>query len=140
MTIGILHADVSSVMDVVADVLAGAETIYAASKRSRDDAQQANWGTPRDSYSGTTATPESDKAGEGDEVVKEDFEPRAEAIQAVPVDIEEHAEGYTLYMDVPGLQKSDVKASCRSGMTKISKILPKAVTDTLQKHRETLTE
>ena len=98
-------------MDVVADVLAGAETIYAASKRSKDEGEQASWANSRQSYSEATATPNKENAGDGDEPIKEDFEPRAEVIQAVPVDIEEHAEGYTLYMDVPGLQKSDVKAS-----------------------------
>lgn len=35
----------------------------------------------------------------------------AEKPMVVPVDVEEREDGYSLVMDVPGLQKSDVKVS-----------------------------
>lgn len=33
---------------------------------------------------------------------------------AVAVDVEEHEDGYSLYMDVPGLQKSDIKVEAQT--------------------------
>ena len=39
----------------------------------------------------------------------EEADPAAEERIWCPVDVEEHADGYSLWMDVPGLQKSDIK-------------------------------
>ncbi len=104
-------------MDVVADVLAGAENIYAASKRSRDEAQQDNRANPRQTYPETEAASQAEGA-DRNEAPREDAESKPEVVQAVPVDIEEHAEGYTLFMDVPGLQKSDVKVNSEAANIK----------------------
>ena len=40
----------------------------------------------------------------------QEADPAAEERIWCPVDVEEHADGYSLWMDVPGLQKSDIKA------------------------------
>lgn len=113
---GFLCADVNTVMDVVADVLAGAESVYAASKRTRDETpfnpEDPNWANRRQSYADTTATSqgEANSAKDG----QEPKDTAEEILRAIPVDVEEHPEEYVLYMDVPGLQKSDVKVHIQS--------------------------
>ena len=109
-------ADVNSVMDVVADVLASAETIYAASKRARDEApfnpEDSRWSRENTrGYADTSAKAQSEATSstEDSEASTEETDPRVEQSRALPVDIEELPEDYVLYMDVPGLQKADVK-------------------------------
>lgn len=126
-----------SIIDAMANVLAAGENIYAASQQAREDAQYTSgdqsWAKRRQNYADTTATSQPDKesASRG-----QDWEDSAdEILRAVPVDVEEHAEQYVLYMDVPGLQKSDVKvtAICISKLVqpqqRVQRVMGNAVYD-----------
>lgn len=103
--------DVSPYLDLVADVLAGVESAYAAAQQPRDGPYSTNENTER----GNRGQEFTDTTASSGPSSNEDASPReaswraSDVMQAVPVDIEEHADGYTLYMDVPGLQKADVK-------------------------------
>ena len=104
-------------MDVIADVMAGAESIYTASKRARDDSQMENAASrpetvvwPAQNDATTTANTQADSRPQDSVYSNSRSDVEEEVVQLYhPVDIEEDEEGYSLFMDVPGLQKSDIK-------------------------------
>lgn len=104
-------ADFNQVAEVIADVLAGAETIYTASNRAREQAvarpETVEW--PAQTETAASADAQSDDKADSAEFSRSRQYGEDDAVQMYPVDIEETGEGYSLFMDVPGLQKSDIK-------------------------------